>query len=114
MLDENSKDYFREKAVLSSKSASNFTHNIRIVKLALNNLVMLNWKKVSSCKETNIALTSLLQHFYSLSFSVVFRLFVTYLDAFLVDDLYDIYWIFYYLFTKCPYITWHGDASQLS
>ena len=53
MLDENSKDYFREKAVLSSKSASNFTHNIRIGKLALNNLVMLNWKKVSSCKETN-------------------------------------------------------------
>lgn len=42
LLDENSKDYFREKAVLSSKSASNFTHNIRIVKLALNNLVMLN------------------------------------------------------------------------
>lgn len=65
MLDENSKDYFREKAVLSSKrwSASNFTHNIRIVKLALNNLVMLNWKKVSSCKETNIALTSSLQQF---------------------------------------------------
>ena len=66
MLDENSKDYFREKAVLSSKSASNFTHNIRIVKLALNNLVMLNWREVLSCKETNIALTSLLQQFYSL------------------------------------------------